>query len=188
MRPSRTSSSTAALSRGATLAALIAAGSLAASPVSAADGDGSAGNGAGPFGASRTRISLLIGSGWAAGDSYLILGVGIGYFLVGGLELAFDYEAWLFNDPTLHRISPNMRYVFDLGALKPYVGPLYRHTFVADYDDFDQLGVRGGLIFVPQRGAFVGAGAVYERLLDCDDSTPIDCDSVYPEITVGVAF
>lgn len=184
MRASRTSSRTAAVGRSAIWGALIAAGLLVAAPTSAADGDA---NGR-PFGERRTRISVLIGSGFAAGNSYLILGVGVGYFLVGGLELGFDYELWLLNDPLLQRVSPNLRYVFDLGALKPYVGPLYRHTFVADYDDFDQLGVRGGLIFVPQSGAFVGVGAVYERLLDCDESTPVDCDSVYPEISVGVAF
>jgi hypothetical protein len=142
----------------------------------------------GPFGRSRTRLSLLIGSGSVSGDSYLILGLGIGYFLVAGLEVGADYEAWLFGDPVLQRLSPTVRYVFDFGTLKPYVGTFYRHTFVTDFEDFDHVGARAGLLLIPERGAFAGVGAVYERLLSCSDSDLFDCDTVYPEVTVGMAF
>jgi hypothetical protein len=142
----------------------------------------------GPFAKGSVRITGLIGTGTAGSDQYLIAGIGAGYFIVKGLDLGLDYEAWLFGDPVFQRLSPGLRYIFDLKAVKPYVGVFYRHTFVSDYDDFDQVGARAGVYIVPKGPMFIGAGAVYERLLDCNDSSFVDCDEVYPELTVGVSL
>ena len=144
--------------------------------------------GSGLFARGSKRLSLLAGWGTAAGDDYLILGAGFGYYILSHLELGLDYEVWLFGDPTLQRLSPGVRYVLEFGPLKPYVGAFYRHTFVSDYSDFDQVGGRLGVYLIPRRGLFAGLGAVYERLLDCDDDSVFDCDSVYPEVTIGFAF
>jgi hypothetical protein len=60
---------------------------------------------------------------------------------------------------------------------------------VNDYDDYDYLGARAGIYYAPKAGGvYVGGGAVYEHLLDCTDSDFVDCDSVYPEIFIGVSF
>jgi len=147
-----------------------------------------AAKGSGLFARGSKRLSLLAGWGTAAGDDYLILGAGFGYYVLSHLELGLDYEVWLFGDPTLQRLSPGVRYVLEFGPLKPYVGAFYRHTFVSDYQDFDQVGGRLGVYLIPRRGLFAGLGAVYERLLDCDDDSVFDCDSVYPEVTIGFAF
>ena len=146
---------------------------------------------AGPFSRGSVRLTLLIGTGSTVSDSYLIVGGGPGYFIVDGLEIGLDYEAWIFGDPVMHRLSPETRYVFHMvPVIKPYVGVFYRHTFVTgEFDDYDQVGARGGLYYVPNGGGvYVGGGAVYDRLLDCDDNSFIDCDSVYPEIFFGISI
>ena len=133
---------------------------------------------------------MLIGTGSSSADTYLILGGGVGYYLVDGLELGLDYEAWIGGDPVMHRLSPGIKYVLHfVPTIKPYVGAFYRHTFVNDYDDLNYVGARAGLYYSPPRGrVYVGGGAVYERLLDCSDGGWVDCDTVYPELFVGISF
>jgi hypothetical protein len=145
---------------------------------------------AGPFSKGSIRLTALIGTGSSVTDTYLILGAGVGYFLIDGLEVGLDYEAWILAEPVLNRLSPETRYVLHfVPTIKPYVGIFYRHTFVADYDDYDQVGGRLGVYIIPSRSRmFVGVGAVYERLLGCDDDDFLDCDEVYPELSFGVSF
>jgi len=160
-------------------------------PPEDAPDDGGRDRSAGPFSKGMVRLTLLVGWGSTIRDDYLILGGGPGYFLIDGLEIGLDYEAWILGDPVMHRVSPETKYIFHfVPVLKPYVGVFYRHTFVTGgYDDYDQVGARGGLFYVPRNGgSYVGAGAVYDRLLDCESSTFIECDSVYPEIFFGVSI
>jgi hypothetical protein len=145
---------------------------------------------AGPFSAHSVRLSLLLGTGSTASDTYLIVGGGVGYYLVDGLELAVDYEAWIGGEPVMHRVSPGLRYVLHfVPTIKPYVGVFYRHTFVNNYDDLNYVGARAGLYYAPARSRiYFGGGAVYERLLDCSANALVDCDTVYPEIFIGIGF
>jgi hypothetical protein len=146
---------------------------------------------AGPFSRGSVRLTLLVGVGSTITDEYLILGGGLGYFVVNGLEVGLDYEAWFLASPVMHRVSPETRYVFHMvPVIKPYVGVFYRHTFITEgYDDMDHVGARGGLFYVPEGGRlFVGGGAVYERLLDCTSGALVDCDAVYPEIFFGISI
>jgi len=167
----------------------VAACCLALSSPAAAQG-GDAPLAPGPFATGSVRLSLTAGAAWSGSDTYLVLGVGAGYFFVDGLEAGLDYEAWVAGSPTLQRLSPEVRYVFYfVPTVKPYLGTFYRHTFVSGFDDFDQIGVRGGIYFVPQGGhLYGGGGLVYERVLDCTSSVVVDCDSVYPELFLGIAF
>lgn len=144
-----------------------------------------------PFLQHRVRVSATIGYGATNTDEYLILGAGVGYFIIDGLEIGLDYDAWLIGDPTMHRLSPEARYVFHfVEVVKPYVGAFYRHTFVGGgFDDFDHIGARAGVFFAPRSGVlFVGGGAVYEHLLNCEEGIFIDCDAIYPEAFVGASF
>jgi hypothetical protein len=153
--------------------------------------DGGDDRSAGPFSKGSVRLTLLIGTGSSITDSYLIVGGGPGYFLVDGLEIGLDYEAWIFGDPVMHRLSPETKYILHMvPVIKPYVGIFYRHTFVTGgYEDMDHVGARGGLFYVPRGGGvYVGGGAVYERLLDCESNALVDCDGVYPEIFFGVSI
>jgi hypothetical protein len=160
-------------------------------PESEAPSDDGGGSDAGPFSKGSIRLTLLVGTGSTINEQYMILGGGVGYFLLNGLEVGLDYEAWFLGDPVMHRVSPETKYVFHMvPVIKPYVGVFYRHTFVTGgYDDFEHVGARGGLFILPRGGGlFVGGGAVYERLLDCEDNSLVDCDAVYPEIFVGVSI
>jgi hypothetical protein len=143
----------------------------------------------GPFKRGSRRLTLLLGTGYTGNETYFILGAGFGVFLADGLELGLDYEAWLFGEPVMHRLSPETRYIFHMvPTVKPYVGVFYRHTFVNDFSDLNYVGARAGLYIVPKRSrVFIGGGAVYERLLDCENSY-VDCDNVYPEITFGISL
>ncbi len=145
----------------------------------------------GPFAAGSPRLSLTAGTAWSAHDTYIILGVGVGYFFINGLEVGLDYEAWVAASPALQRLSPELRYVFYfVPTVKPYVGAFYRHTFVGSgFPDFDQLGVRGGIYIAPPHNHFYGGGGlVYEHVLDCGPLVIANCDSVYPELFLGFRF
>jgi hypothetical protein len=145
----------------------------------------------GPFAAGNPRLSLTAGTAWSSHDTYIVLGVGVGYFFVNGLEVGLDYEAWVAATPALQRLSPEVRYVFYfVPTVKPYVGAFYRHTFVGSgFPDFDQLGVRGGIYLAPPHShVYGGGGLVYERVLDCGPLVIVNCDSVYPELFLGFTF
>ena len=145
----------------------------------------------GPFSQGSVRLTLLLGTGYSRDDTYFIIGGGLGYYLVNGLEVGLDYEAWLFASPVMHRLSPEARYVFHMVPLiKPYAGVFYRRTFVMeDNPDYNQVGARLGAYYVPRSGRmYIGGGAVYEKTLDCTDSKYLDCDSWYPEISVGISL
>ena len=67
----------------------------------------------------------------------------------------------------------------------PYVAVFYTHWFVGDaYGDVDALGTRGGLLYVSGSTA-LGLGVAYEHLVS---ECTMDCSSVYPDITISIAF
>lgn len=172
----------------ATLTAFV--GCLTSSSVAAAQ-QVDAARAPGPFAAGSPRLSVTAGTAWSAHDTYIVLGVGVGYFFINGLELGLDYEAWVAATPTLQRLSPEVRYVFYfVPTVKPYVGAFYRHTFVGSgFPDFDQLGARGGIYLAPPHShVYGGGGLVYEHVLDCGPLVIVNCDSVYPELFLGFTF
>jgi hypothetical protein len=145
----------------------------------------------GPFAAGSPRLSVTAGTAWSAHDTYIVLGVGVGYFFINGLEVGLDYEAWVAASPALQRLSPEIRYVFYfVPTVKPYVGGFYRHTFVGSgFPDYDTLGLRGGIYIAPPRShVYGGGGLVYEHVLDCGPLVIADCDTVYPELFLGFTF
>lgn len=139
----------------------------------------------GPFAAGHTRFGLMVGWGQSGNDDYLLLGLGVGYYLVNGVDIGVDGEAWLGSEPGIYKISPGIRYVaYQVPRFKPYVGVHYRHVFVTDdFEDRDALGGRAGVYYASQAGTYIGAGVVYDRYMDCDIG---DCDDLYPEISVSI--
>ena len=142
-----------------------------------------------PFAAGSMRASVLVGNGYAFNESYLVVGVGIGYYFAKGLELGLDGEFWSGGTPGITKISPALRYVFPTNsAIRPYLGAFYRRTLIDNYDDLDSVGGRAGIYFMSARGSYFGAGAVYEKYLSCDTTVYHSCSDTYPEIIFAIAF
>jgi len=139
------------------------------------------------FSKGSTSIGIVAGSGSAFRDDYIILGVGIGYYVVNGLELGIDVQHWFSGDPGITKVSPQIRYVFNQPkTIKPYVGAFYRRTFIDNLDDVNSFGYRAGAYFSSKSGVYIGGGMVYERYQDCSQFT--DCSNTYPEILLSVSF
>lgn len=146
---------------------------------------------AGPFARGSVTLTLLVGTASLGYDSqYVILGGGLGYYVVDGLELGAEGTIWLFDSPTIGTVMPQARYVLHMvPVIKPYVGTFFKHYMVGeDIDDFNSVGGKvGGLLVMAQGRAYLGLGAVYEHLLDCDD-TYFSCDDWYPELSIALSF
>lgn len=138
---------------------------------------------AGPFSQGSQAISIVAGAGSAFGDDYIILGGGYGYYVIDGLELGIDAQFWVSGDPSITKVSPQIRYVFTQPeTVKPYVGVFYRRTFTEGFDDLDSAGYRAGLNFMGRGNFYFGAGFVYESYRDCTETIYTDCSDTYPEI------
>jgi hypothetical protein len=144
------------------------------------------------FSKNSTSVGVVLGSGSAFNDNYVILGLGVGYYVVRGLELGIDLQHWVSGDPSITKVSPQVRYVFTQPkVVKPYIGAFYRRTYYGSYngidlDDQDSYGYRAGAYFSTDNRVYIGGGIVYEEYKDCISST--DCSSTYPEILFTVSF
>jgi hypothetical protein len=164
---------------------------LGASRVSLAASAGTGGVGT-AFSKNSTSVGVVLGSGSAFNDNYVILGLGLGYYVVKGLELGIDLQHWFSGEPSITKVSPQIRYVFTQPkVIKPYIGAFYRRTYYGSYrgidlDDQDSYGYRAGAYFSTDNRVYIGGGVVYEEYKDCSLFT--DCSSTYPEILFTVSF
>lgn len=146
-------------------------------------------NVAGSFGQGRTHVVATAGTGHAFNESYLVLGVGVSYYIIDGLNVGLSFESWSGGDPGMTKITPSAQYVFyQLGRIKPYVGAFYRRTSVDGLPDIDSAGGRAGAYVQAGRNAYLGAGVVYESYVDCNSAVYRSCSSTYPEVTFTLAF
>ncbi len=141
-----------------------------------------------PLSAGRVRFALGAGGSTTfTGHSAFGAALGVGYFVIDGLEVGADTSLLFSDGPFLAHVSPQVRYAFDTKTpVLPYVGAFYRHFFVGDgLPDLDALGARAGL-FVLSGGAFFGLGLGWQTLLNhCDGD---DCTSLFPELTFSFVF
>ena len=172
-----------------TVAVLIILTGTSNSILAASAGTGGVGT---AFSKNSTSVAVVIGSGSAFNDNYTILGLGVGYYVTEGLELGIDLQHWISGDPSITKVSPQIRYVFTQPkVIKPYVGAFYRRTSFGDYkgielDDQDSFGYRAGAYFSTNNRVYVGGGVVYEEFKDCSRLT--DCSTTSPEILFTVSF
>ena len=141
----------------------------------------------GPFKKGKVRVGFYGGAGSTYNQTYVILGAGIGYYLLNGLEAGVDVEGWVLQDPTFWKVTPQVRYViWQLNPIRPYVGVFWRKTFAGgNYPDFNSYGARGGVAY-RKGGSYVALGVVYEKY---DDYTGLGDDyTVYPEIAFWLSF
>ena len=138
------------------------------------------------FSQGRRRVTGTVGWGSAFGNDYLLVGLGLGFFVRNGLDVGVDFEGWFLGEPTMYKISPRADYVmWRSPRLKPYVGAFYRWNFISDFDDENSMGGRAGAFYKGTRGGMAGAGVVYERYLSDRFE---DRDIIYPEVFVAVSF
>jgi len=141
------------------------------------------------FSAGNTRLTAVVGNGYAFDKSYLIIGVGAAYFIVNGLDAGLDFEYWTGATPGISKVSPRVDYVFNTGgALRPYTGVFYRRTMIDGLPDLNSVGGRAGLFFMTGRNVYIGAGLVYESYMSCNTTTYSSCSSTYPEFVIAVSF
>ncbi|MCK4674818.1 MAG: hypothetical protein KAT61_02805 [Gammaproteobacteria bacterium] len=140
----------------------------------------------GAFSKNSFNVSVVAGSGSSFNNNYVILGVGLGYYVMQGLELGIDVQHWFSGDPSITKTSPQIRYVFtQLKVTKPYVGAFYRRTFIENEEDSDSFGYRAGAYFSSTNGVYIGGGIVYEEYKNCNF---VECSTSYPEILMSVSF
>jgi hypothetical protein len=142
---------------------------------------------AGPFSKGKVRVGFYAGAGNTYSQTYAIIGAGVGYYLMNGFEIGIDGEGWVLNDPTIWKVTPQIRYVlWKMNPIRPYVGAFWRKTFVSDnYPDYDSWGARGGVAY-RKGGNYLAVGAVYEKF---NDYTGTGKDyTVYPEIALWISF
>jgi hypothetical protein len=172
-----------------TVAVLMILSGIGNSALAASAGTGGVGT---AFSKNSTNFSVAIGSGSAFDDDYIILGLGVGYYVMNGLELGIDLRRWISGEPTITKVSPQIRYVFtESKTIKPYVGAFYRRTSFDDYkgielDDQDSYGYRAGAYFSSNNRVYIGAGVVYEEFKYCSRFT--DCSTTSPEVLFTVSF
>lgn len=145
----------------------------------------------GPFAQGRIRLSIALGGGTNFRDDYLVVGAGLGYFLLDGLEASVTGMAWFLGDPFIGTVTPGLTYVFyQVPTVHPYLGGFYRHYFIGSgFEDLDSYGGRAGVYLMLGQSGFIGGGAVYERLFGCQEGEVWeDCDQWYPELTFAIVF
>ena len=144
---------------------------------------------AGVFSKGRTSVAITGGTGYAFNESYLVLGVGVGYYVLDGLNLGLSVESWSGSNPKLYKVTPSVQYVFhQIPKLNPYVGAFYRRTYVDGMSDINSVGGRAGVYLAAGRSAYIGLGAVYESYLDCNSALYRSCSDTYPELTFMISF
>jgi hypothetical protein len=143
----------------------------------------------GLFDKGTKQLSVIVGSTQSFNEDYLVLGVGFGYYMFNGLELAVNWQSWLGGDPSVNQLTPSVTYVFrNTSNVDPYLGALYRWTFISDLDDLTAWGGRAGVYIATGRKSALGLGAVYIQYNDCNTTIYTDCSDTYPELSYTFTF
>lgn len=138
-----------------------------------------------PAFAQGLRLGASAGVGRAYGQTYYEVGGRLGYDLGFGVTPEIGLAYWGGATPTFYQLSTGLTWYFPLPVLRPYLGGFYAHDFVSSgFPDQDGVGVRGGIGLLGAGPLSINVGIAYERRLSC----PADCDTWWPEASVGIAF
>ena len=144
---------------------------------------------AGVFSKGRTNLVITAGSGYAFNETYFVLGLGVGYYLIDGLSVGLSVESWSGSNPGLYKFTPSVQYVFyQIAKVIPYIGAFYRRTYIDGRPDINSMGGRAGVYLAAGRHAYVGLGAVSESYIDCNKTIYSSCSDTYPEVSFVISF
>ena len=144
-----------------------------------------------PFDRGRFGIGGGAGEQTNFDTQYIWVGASVGYFVLDGVELGLSGLHEFGSGPSISEVSPSLRYVAQPLVGKwpvvPYVGTFYSHWFIGSGGggDLDSVGARAGFVLISGQ-LLLGLGAVYEHQLESPCAS--GCDSVYPDVTIGVAL
>jgi len=167
------------------LSSLAIAGLLTGASATAADSNSDAGL----FAKGTKQFTIVGGAGESFDESYFVLGLGAGYYVVDGLNVGLQVESWMGADPSIFKVTALTNYVFyQVKRFSPYVGAFYRYTDIEDRDSLDSAGGRAGVYMAVGRNGYAGFGMVYESYLDCNTRVYVSCDTTYPEVSFAFSF
>lgn len=139
----------------------------------------------------RGKFALSAGGGTSSnlGHDYVVIGGGVGYYVLDGVEVMLSGLHQFGDGPSISELSPQLRYVAQplVGRwpVIPYVGGFYNHWFVGDgLPDVDSIGGHAGGLWI-SGNVVLGLGVVVEHIVSACTN---DCDSVYPDITIALAL
>lgn len=142
-----------------------------------------------PFDQGRFGLGFGFGRQTTLGASYNVVSGGLGYFVLDGVALDLGLGVQFGDGPTIMRTTPGVRYVAQplvgVSPLVPYVGVFSSRYFIASgIDDVSTVGGRAGLLYV-SGSLLLGLGVGVERIVsECTE----DCTSLFPDVTLSVAF
>jgi hypothetical protein len=167
----------------------LAASAIVAITIFAQTSPASAVDVAGVFGKGSTHLSITGGNGYAFDETYLVLGLGVSYYLFDGFDIGLNFESWSGASPSMYTVTPSVQYVFfQIPRVKPYVSGFLRRLYIDGLPDIDSAGGRAGVYVATGRSAYIGVGAVYESYLDCNKAIYVTCSNTYPEVSFTFAF
>lgn len=142
-----------------------------------------------PFDRGRFGLSGGGGSQTTFGYRKFVIGIGVGYFVLDGVEIGLSGLHQFGDGPSVSELSPSLRYIAQPlvghSPVIPYLGVFYRHWFIgSEIDDVDTVGARAGGLFLSGR-LILGLGVVVEQTVSACDA---ECTAVYPDFTIGFSF
>ncbi len=141
----------------------------------------------GLFSQGQKNFGFGVSSGSSFNSDYTIVSASFNYFIQNNISAGIGYQGWFGGDPKINEISIPVTYYYPLSELyHPYVGAIYRHTFVDSdlIDDYDVIGGRIGVAMTMGNNTYAQFGWVQEHRTHGSDSQ----DEGYPEISMGFVF
>jgi hypothetical protein len=138
------------------------------------------------FSQGSTSLGIKLGSVSISNQNYTVVGLSGNYFILDDLSVGVGYERWFSASPSIQKLTAESSYFIPVDEnIRPYVGVLYRHIFVSNFDNINAYGYRAGLAIVNQN-LLISGGIVQERY---ESRTAIfDKTHTYAEVVVGFFF
>ena len=138
------------------------------------------------FSKGQKNFGFGVGSSSGYGSDYTVVSASFNYFVQNNISMGIGYQGWFGGDPKISDISIPITYYLPLNQqYHPYVGAIYRHTFIEEpYEDYNVYGGRIGIAMTMGNNAYMQVGWVQEHRTQGDQSQ----DEGYPEVSMGFLF